>query len=186
MIVGYARVSTADQNPEMQLAALKRAKCTRVFVEQKSGRDVNRPELIDCLKLRRKGDTLVVWKLDRLGRSIKDLIEIVNRLKDDGINFKSLTEEINTTTASGNMVFQIFAVLAEFERNLIRERTTAGLAVARARGRSGGAPPKTTTQQNKQIRALWESHKFTAAEIAEQFDISIATFFRRVKPKSVK
>jgi DNA invertase Pin-like site-specific DNA recombinase len=185
MIVGYARVSTNDQTPELQLHALKRAKCKRIFVEQKSDRNMNRPELVRCLAMLRKGDTLVIWKLDRLGRSLRDLIEIVARLEREGIQFVSLTEDINTKTTSGKLIFHVFAVLAEFERNLIRERTMAGLATARARGRVGGAKKRTTTQQDKQIRALWESGKFTGAEIASQFGISVPTFFRRVRPRSL-
>ncbi|MEA2263583.1 MAG: hypothetical protein QOH35_1828 [Acidobacteriaceae bacterium] len=185
MLVGYARVSTNDQTPEHQLDALKRAKCRRIFVEQKSVRNVNRPELARCLDTLRKGDTLVIWKLDRLGRSLRDLIEIVARLESDGIQFVSLIEDINTKTASGKLIFHVFAVLADFERNLIRERTMAGLATARARGRFGGAKKRTTTQQDKQIRALWESGKFTGAEIASQFGISVPTFFRRVRVRSL-
>ena len=128
MIVGYARVSMNDQTPEPQLHALKRAKCKRIFVEQKGGRNMNRPELVRCLDTLRKGDTLVIWKLDRLGRSLRDLIEIVARLESEGIQFVPLTEDINTKTISGKLIFHVFAVLAEFERNLIRELTMAGLA----------------------------------------------------------
>lgn len=186
MIVGYARVSMNDQKPELQLDALKRAKCKPVYVEKMSGRNMERPELIRCLDTLRKGDTLVIWKLDRLGRSLRDLIEIVARLEREGVQFVSLTEEINTKTATGKLVFHIFATLAEFERDLIRERTMAGLATARARGRLGGAKKKTSAQQDKQLRALWESGKFTAAEIAQQFQISVPTFFRRVRVPSLK
>jgi DNA invertase Pin-like site-specific DNA recombinase len=146
---------------------------------------MNRPELVRCLATLRKGDTLVVWKLDRLGRSLRDLIEIVARLEREGIQFVSLTEDINTKTTSGKLIFHVFAILAEFERNLIRERTMAGLATARARGRVGGAKKRTTTEQDKQIRALWESGKFTGAEIASQFGISVPTFFRRVRARSL-
>jgi DNA invertase Pin-like site-specific DNA recombinase len=185
MIVGYARVSTNDQTPELQLHALKRAKCKRIFVEQKGGRNMNRPELVRCLATLRKGDTLVIWKLDRLGRSLRDLIEIVARLENEGIQFVSLTEDINTKTTSGKLIFNVFAILAEFERNLIRERTMAGLATARARGRVGGAKKRTTTEQDKQIRELWESGEFTGAEIASQFGISVPTFFRRVRARSL-
>ena len=186
MLAGYARISTNDQQPELQLDALKAARCKPIFVEQKSARNMERPELIRCLDTLRKNDTLVIWKLDRLGRSLRDLIEIVARLEGDGIQFISLTEDINTKTASGRLIFHVFAILAEFERNLIRERTMAGLASARAKGRFGGAKKKTTAQQDKQLRALWDSGKFTAAQIAEQFGISVPTFFRRVKMKSVK
>ena len=145
MIVGYARVSTTDQTPQLQIDALKAAKCKPIYIEQKGGRNVNRPELTRCLDTLRKGDTLVIWKLDRMGRSLRDLIEIVERLESAGVQLVSLTEDISTKGARGRLIFHIFAVLAEFERNLIRERTMAGLATARARGRLGGAkkrPPK--------------------------------------------
>ena len=186
MIVGYARVSTADQTPQLQLDALKAAKCKRVFNDQASGRSMNRPELVKCLDTVRGGDTLVIWKLDRLGRSLKDLLEIVERLRREDVQLISLTEEINTKSASGELIFHIFAVLAQFERNLVRERTKAGLAAARARGRFGGGKMKTTAQQDKQMRSLWDSRKFTGAEIAKQFDISVPTFWRRVRVASVK
>lgn len=186
MVIGYARVSTSDQNPRMQTDALKKAGCKRIYEEQLSGRNIERPVLQRCLESLREGDTLIVWRLDRLGRSLRDLLEIIQRLDTDGIQFASLTEEINTRTATGKLTFHIFAVLAEFERNLIRERTNAGIASARARGRIGGAKKKTTKQQDAQMRALWESHKFTAQEIAIQFGISVPTFFRRMKPKSLK
>ena len=186
MIVGYARVSTIDQTPQLQIDALKAAKCKPIYVEQKSGKNMNRPELTRCLDTLRKGDTLVIWKLDRLGRSLRDLIEIVERLENSGVQFISLTEDINTKAASGRLIFHVFAVLAEFERNLIRERTKAGLATARARGRLGGARRKTTKKQDEGMLALWDSEKFTAAELAKQFGISVPTFFRRMRPKSLK
>ena len=186
MIVGYARVSTTDQTPQLQIDALKAAKCKPIYVEQKSGKNMNRPELTRCLDMLRKGDTLVIWKLDRLGRSLRDLLEIVERLENSGVQFVSLTEDINTKAASGRLIFYIFAVLAEFERNLIRERTMAGIATARARGRLGGARRKTTKKQDEGMRALWDSGKFTAAELAKQFGISMPTFFRRVRPKNLK
>ncbi len=120
------------------------------------------------------------------GRSLRDLLEIVERLENSGVQFISLTEDINTKAASGRLIFHIFAVLAEFERNLIGERTMAGLATARARGRLGGARRKTTKKQDEGMRALWDSGKFTAAELAKQFGISVPTFFRRMRPKSLK
>jgi DNA invertase Pin-like site-specific DNA recombinase len=186
MIVGYARVSTTDQTPQLQIDALKAAKCKPIYIEQKGGRNVNRPELTRCLDTLRKGDTLVIWKLDRLGRSLRDLIEIVERLESTSVQLVSLTEDISTKGARGRLIFHIFAVLAEFERNLIRERTMAGLASARARGRLGGAKKKTTKKQDDGMRALWERGDFTAAEVAKQFGISVPTFFRRVRTKSLK
>ena len=182
MLFGYARVSTADQNPQLQLDALTAAKCNRIFTDQAaSGRTMNRPELIKCLDTVREGDTLVIWKLDRLGRSVKDLLEIVERLRGQSVQLRSLTENIDTGSASGELIFHIFAVLAQFERTRLRERTMAGLASARARGRFGGGRRKTTPQQDKQMRSLWDSGNFTGGEIAKQFGISAPTFWRRVE-----
>lgn len=135
MRVGYARVSTQDQNPDLQLDALKAAGCEEIFHEKMSGRIRSRPELEACLRTLRKGDTLVVWRLDRLGRSLQDLVEIVHGLEGREIAFQSLTESIDTSSAGGRLVFHLFGALAEFEHNLIADRTRAGLAAARARGR---------------------------------------------------
>ena len=137
--LGYARVSTDDQTTALQAAALRRAGCHRVYQDTASGKaGVTRPQLEECLADLRDGDTLVVWRLDRLGRSLPDLVRIVTELVEKGVNFESLTEKIATTNASGKLMFHLFAALAEFERNLIRERTKAGLTAARARGRVGG------------------------------------------------
>ena len=146
MLVGYARVSTQDQDPALQLDALTAAGCGKVYREKASGAQRDRPELIAAIEYMREGDTLVVWKLDRLARSIKQLIETVENLGALGIGFRSLTEAIDTTTAGGKLVFHIFAALAEFERGVIRERTLAGLQAARARGRKGGRPPALSTK----------------------------------------
>ncbi len=154
MRIGYARVSTQDQRPELQLDALAGAGCEQVFQERQSGKDRDRPELETCLKVLRKGDTLVVWRLDRLGRSLKDLVEIVHALEDRGVGFQSLTESIDTTNAGGKLVFHVFAALAEFERNLIRERTVAGLAAARARGRRGGRKAKMSKADVRKAAAM--------------------------------
>ncbi|MCB0018538.1 MAG: recombinase family protein, partial [Anaerolineales bacterium] len=135
MLIGYARVSTQDQKPELQLDALKAAGCEKVFVEKASGAQRERPELKAALDYMRDGDTLVVWKLDRLARSMKQLIETVEGLEEVGVGFRSLTEAIDTTTAGGKLVFHVFGALAEFERSIIRERTRAGLDAAKARGR---------------------------------------------------
>lgn len=147
---------------------------------------MNRPELKRCLDTLEKGDTFVVWKLDCLARSLRDLMEILERLEKNGVQFISLTEQINTTTAKGKLIFQTFGMLAEFERNLIRERTNAGLVAARAHGRVGGRRKKTTKHQDEQLRALWNSAKFTAQEIATKFGISVPTLFRRVRATSLK
>ena len=134
----------------------------------------------------RNGDTLVIWKLDRLGRSLRDLLEIVERLEKSGVQFLSLTEDINTKAASGKLTFHVFEILAEFERNLFRERTKAGLATARARGRLGGARRKTTKKEDEGMRALWDGGRFTAAELANQFGISVVLRQRLIMPEELK
>jgi DNA invertase Pin-like site-specific DNA recombinase len=181
MNVGYARLSITDENPEVQLAALNIANCKPIFIEQKNGRGSARPELNRCLKALQQGDTLTVWRLDRLGRSLRDLIDIVAQLEDCGIQFVSIVEKINTKTANGRLIFYVFSKLAEFETNLIRERTKAGLATARARGKVGGAKKKTTNAQDKQLQALWATGKYSSTELARRFDISLPTFFRRAQ-----
>src|SRR5215470_1679891 len=142
MLVGYARVSTQDQNPDLQLDALKAAGCKKIFVEKASGAQRDRPELADALEYLREGgdDALVVWRLDRLARSLGQLISTIEDLDRRKIGFRSLTESIDTTTAGGRLVFHIFGAMAEFERSVVRERTRAGLEAARARGRKGGRP----------------------------------------------
>src|ERR687895_389947 len=147
MLIGYARVSTHDQTLTLQQDALEKAGCTKIFTDTASGAKTERKGLDDALTYVRKGDTLVVWRLDRLGRSLPHLIATMTALEDRGIGFKSLTENIDTTTSGGKLIFHIFGALAEFERNLIRERTTAGLMAARARGRKGGRP-KVLTGKN--------------------------------------
>ncbi len=175
MHIGYARVSTQEQNPELQLDALAKAGCEQVFQEKISGKDRDRPELETCLKVLRKGDTLVVWRLDRLGRSLKDLVEIVHALEERGIGFQSLTEKIDTTHAGGKLVFHVFAALAEFERNLIRERTLAGLAAARARGRKGGRKPKLSASDVRKAAAMLHDPFMTKTEVARHFGVSRVT-----------
>ena len=152
MRIGYARVSTQDQRPELQLDALAGAGCEQVFQEKLSGKDRDRPELETCLKVLRKGDALIVWRLDRLGRSLKDLVDIVNALEDRGVGFQSLTESIDTTTPGGRLIFHIFGALGQFERDLIRERTNAGLSAAAARGRKGGRKPVVTAEKLQRAR----------------------------------
>ena len=134
MKYGYARVSTEEQNPALQLAALKRAKCQKVFKDERAGATTKRPALLRCLKALQDGDTLIVWKLDRLARSLRDLVTMLDDFHQRGIHFRSLTEDINTTTPGGRLIFHMFAALAEFERGLIIERTRAGMKAARARG----------------------------------------------------
>ncbi len=142
MLVGYARVSTTEQTLDLQFDALKKAGCSKIFTDTASGAKTERKGLDEALSYVREGDTLVVWRLDRLGRSLTHLIETVSQLDNRKIGFKSLTEQIDTTTSGGKLIFHIFGALAEFERNLIRQRTNAGLQAARARGRVGGRPKK--------------------------------------------
>jgi len=151
--IGYARVSTDDQNLNLQRDALTRSGCSTIYEETASGKSSQRPELEHCRKAVRSGDTLVVWRLDRLGRSLSDLVKIIGELEHDGVTFESLTEKIETGSASGKLQFHVFAALAEFERNLTRERTHAGLAAARARGRVGGGAnqnsPKNKSEKSR-------------------------------------
>ncbi len=175
MIVGYARVSTQDQSLELQLDALRVAGCEQVFSEKITGKSRERPELTTCLKVLRKGDVLVVWKLDRLARSLKDLVELINELESRQIGFRSLTEAIDTTTAGGRLVFHIFGALAEFEHNLIRERTIAGLVAARARGRKGGRKPSMSSADTRKAAAMLKDDKITKKEVAEHFGVSRLT-----------
>src|SRR5690348_9395311 len=157
MEIGYARVSTGEQTLDLQLDALTRAGCAKVFTETASGANAERPILAEALSYLRPGDVLVVWRLDRLGRSLQHLIAVVAELAERGIGFKSLGEQIDTTTAGGKLVFHVFGALAEFERDLIRERTQAGLAAARARGRVGGRPKKLAdAKQVALARALYD------------------------------
>ena len=175
MRIGYARVSTQDQNPDLQLDALKGSGCEQIFHEKVSGRIRDRPELDACLRTLRKGDTLVVWRLDRLGRSLKDLVEIIHGLEGRQIAFQSLTESIDTSTAGGKLVFHLFGALAEFEHNLIADRTRAGLAAARARGRKGGRKPKLTKGDVRKAAAMLQDPAITKTEVAEHFGVSRVT-----------
>ena len=175
MRIGYARVSTQDQHPELQLDALAAAGCEQIFQEKVSGKDKDRPELGICLKVLRTGDTLIVWRLDRLGRSLKDLVEIVHTLEARGVSFQSLTESIDTSNAGGKLVFHVFAALAEFERNLIRERTIAGLTAARARGRMGGRRVKMSKADVRKAAAMLLDPLTTKTEVAKHFDVTRVT-----------
>ena len=175
MIIGYARVSTQDQNPEFQVDALEKIGCEKIFQEKITGKLRERPELSQCIRMLRAGDTLVVWKLDRLARSLKDLVEIVQDLNDRGIGFRSLTEAIDTTSSGGRLVFHIFGALAEFEHSLIRERTTAGLEAARARGRKGGRKPSMSPSDIRKAAAMLLDPKMTKIEVAEHFGVSRTT-----------
>jgi DNA invertase Pin-like site-specific DNA recombinase len=178
MRIGYARVSTDDQTLDLQLDALKRAKCRKIYEERASGKNTTRPELDACLKSLREDDTLVIWRLDRLGRSLGDLIELTNELQSRRIDLESLTEKLDTGSPTGKLVFHVFAALAEFERNLIRERTLAGLKAARARGRQGGRPRKLQPKEQKTIRALLKTTEVSVQEIATRFGVSRSTLYR--------
>jgi DNA invertase Pin-like site-specific DNA recombinase len=180
MKIGYARVSTDDQNLDLQRDALQQAGCSVIYEETASGKNAARPELEQCRKALRPGDTLVVWRLDRLGRSLHDLVQIVSELEQKGIGFESITERIETASAAGKLVFHVFAALAEFERNLIRERTRAGLAAARARGRKGGRKPKLDNQQVREIRALLRDPEIKVSEVARRYGVSRTTLYKYV------
>jgi DNA invertase Pin-like site-specific DNA recombinase len=175
MIIGYARVSTLDQDTALQLDALAKVNCERIYQESASGASRERPELKHCLDTLRKGDTLIVWRLDRLGRSLKDLVGIISELEAMGVGFRSLTEAIDTTSAGGKLVFHLFAALSEFERSLIQERTKAGLAAARARGRKGGRPKKLTSNQINKARAMLLDPNITKTDVALHFNVTRVT-----------
>jgi DNA invertase Pin-like site-specific DNA recombinase len=178
--IGYARVSTSDQDLSLQINDLKAAGCEPIFTDKVSGTKSERPGLDDCLKTLRKGDTLIVWRLDRLGRSMQHLVTVVTDLKAKGIGFRSLRDgAIDTTTASGELVFNIFAALAQFEAELIRERTRAGLAAARARGRNGGRKPVAGSDPKvKMAKRMHEDRSLSPSEICASLKISRATYYR--------
>ena len=188
MLIGYARVSTQDQTLDLQTDALKRADCEKIFTDMTSGAKAERPGLQEAMNHLRAGDTLVVWRLDRLGRTLKHLIATISDLNDKGIGFKSLQEHMDTTTSGGKLIFHIFGALAEFEREIIRERTNAGLQAARARGRLGGRP-KIQTLDPKKIalaRKLYDDQDMTVQEICEQLHISKSTLYRYVGKNTAK
>jgi DNA invertase Pin-like site-specific DNA recombinase len=172
MKIGYARVSTDTQTTKAQEESLQRAGCEKIFTETASGGKWDRPELHRLLDQLRTGDTLVVWKLDRLSRSLKDLLTILERLESLGVGFLSLTESIDTTSAAGRMMMQIVGSFAEFERSMIRERTSAGLARARQEGRVGGRPSKLSPDQQREVLRSLSAGEKTAAELARLFRVS--------------
>ena len=180
-LIGYARVSSTDQNLDLQVDALTKAGCGRVFTEKASGALDERPELARMLDHLRDSDTLVVYRLDRLGRNLRHLIDLVGELDTRGVAFRSLSEGIDTGTPGGSFVFHLFGALAEFERELIRERTNAGLAAARARGRKGGRPRKMTPEKIGVARSMYESKEHTLQAIADTVGVSRATLYRTLK-----
>lgn len=181
MIIGYARVSTQEQSLDLQTDALRTAGCQEVLSEKVTGKQRERPELQNCLRMLRKGDVLVVWKLDRLARSLKDLVELITELEAKQVGFRSLTEAIDTTTAGGKLVFHIFGALAEFEHNLIRERTLAGLAAARARGRKGGRKLSMSPADIQKAAAMLLNPRITKTEVAKHFGVSRVTLNKALK-----
>jgi DNA invertase Pin-like site-specific DNA recombinase len=181
MLIGYARVSTFEQTLNLQKDALTKVGCSKIFTDTASGARAERKGLDEALNYIRAGDTLVVWRLDRLGRSLPHLIATMTDLEERGIGFKSLTENIDTTTSGGKLIFHIFGALAEFERNLIRERTIAGLTAARARGRTGGRPKALTGRQIDIAQSLYADKKTSIPEICRTLKISKTTFYRHIK-----
>jgi DNA invertase Pin-like site-specific DNA recombinase len=188
MIVGYARVSTLEQNERLQTDALDRAGCERLFTDRASGAKAHRPELDHLLDVIRDGDTLVVWKLDRLGRSVQNLVDLMTLLQSRGVGFRSLTENMDTTTPGGVLIFNVFAAMAQFERDLIRERTNAGLQAARARGHMGGRPSKLSEKERARIRGLYQDGTLSVQEIARQYRVARNTIYSVIKtyPASYK
>lgn len=180
MKIGYARVSTLEQNLDLQVKALEKEGCGKIFQDKVSGVKAERPQLQQALNYIREGDTLVIWRLDRLGRSLKHLIELVGDLEEKGISLKSLTESIDTGTNGGKLIFHIFGALAEFERNLIRERTLAGLKAARARGRVGGRPKKLDAKKQAILLRLYEERELSINEICETMGVSRPTLYKYV------
>jgi len=177
MLIGYARVSTDDQSLNLQEDALQKAGCEKVYSDQQSGATVDRPGLAKVVEVLRSGDTLVIWRLDRLGRSLKHLIHFVEQLEKQGVGLKSLQENIDTTTSGGRLVFHLFGALAEFERNLIRERTQAGLSASRARGRLGGRPKLLDANKQELTLRLYREQKHSIAEICAMMCISKSTLY---------
>lgn len=180
MLIGYARVSTHEQTLDLQIDALKEAGCEKIYEDKITSIADTRPGLEKAFEIAREGDTFVVWRLDRLGRSTIQLIDVVNDIKDRGIDFKSLKENIDTTTPGGKLIFHVFAALAEYERGLIKERTKAGLEAARARGRKGGRPPAIDPGDTKKLRrlyALYDSKQHTIEEIRDIMGISKTTLY---------
>jgi len=184
MNIGYCRISTDTQNDELQLQALKDAGCEKIFSDVASGSKSDRSGLRECIEFARSGDVIVAWKLDRIGRSLKDLIETVNTLKSRDIGLKVLTQNLDTTTPSGMLIFHVFGAIAEFEKSLIQERTAAGLKMARSRGRLGGRPKALDKKQVAVAESLYEDGKTSVSQICKTLGISRATFYRNISLKA--
>jgi DNA invertase Pin-like site-specific DNA recombinase len=182
VLIGYARISTTDQNLDLQIDALEKAGCDKIFRDTVSGANADRPGLTQAMIFMREGDVFVVWKLDRLGRSLRDLIDIISALRQRGIGFRVLQESIDTTTPAGELIFHIFGALAEFERALIRQRTQAGLQAARARGRKGGRPKKLNPKQEAQVAKMLADTAIPIRDIEALFPkVSRTTLYRIAK-----
>ena len=189
MLIGYARVSTKDQNLSLQMDALEKEGCKMIFKEQISGAKADRPELRRMIDHIREDDIIIIWKLDRLGRSLRDLVNIVNEIQNKGAGLKSLNDSINTATPHGKLTFYLFAALAEFERDIIRERTIAGLIAARARGRKGGRPKglsKEAIDKAMIAKMLYEKRELSIAEICKHLSIAKSTLYKYLRFMSVK
>src|SRR5689334_14772800 len=185
MLIGYARVSTQDQTLDLQLDALKKAGCEKLYTDTASGAKAEREGLEEAINYAREGDVLVVWRLDRLGRSLRHLIDTITTLNNRKVGFRSITENIDTTTSGGKLVFHIFGALAEFERDIIRERTQAGLQAARARGKTGGRPKRQpSARQVAMARALYADKTNSIKDICKTLGISRSTFYRYIKEGS--
>jgi len=182
MLIGYARVSTHDQNLDLQKDGLKAAGCEKIFVDELSGAVATRPGLQRAMDALREGDVLVVWRLDRLGRSLRNLIELVGQLEEMKIGFRSIQEAMDTSTSGGKLIFHVFGALAEFERNLIRDRTQAGLSAARARGKIGGRQRKLDEKQRELVVRLYNEGG-SVKDICHSLGISKPTFYRYVREK---
>ncbi len=189
MKIGYARVSTKEQNLSLQLDTLEKEGCEQIFHEKITGSKTKRPELDNMLSNLRKGDVVVIWKLDRLGRSLKDLVNLMTQLQNKGVGLLSLNDHINTTTPTGKLTFHLFAALAEFERDIISERTQAGLVAARARGRKGGRP-KGLSQKAEHTaiiaQRLYEEENLSVQQICDQLSIAKRTFYKYLRHRGVK
>lgn len=183
MLIGYMRVSTVEQSLDLQRDALEKASCQKIYEDVCSGRATDRPGLAQALDTAREGDTLVIWKLDRIGRSLPHVVGLVGELQKQGVGLKVLTGDVDTTTATGRLVFGIFATLAEFERDLIHERTMAGLAAARARGRAGGRPRMMTRPKLKTAMAMMADRESSARDVATQLGVSLSTLYAYVDSK---
>ena len=184
MLIGYARISTADQHLDLQMDALEQVGCAKIFTDTISGSKTARPGLDEVLAYLREGDTLVVWKLDRLGRSLKHLIEIITHLNEEGKEFKSLQESLDTASPTGKLIFHVLGALAEFERSLIRDRTMAGLAAARARGRIGGRPRVLNKRNLAMAKSMLADPSCRVAEVAKTLGVSKATIYNYLRDEN--